>query len=605
MNIMWKNNFILMLIFISSAVGFKALAQSEDSLAEVLQPYVKSEDDRFLITRKEIAFAEKILTCERDGHLMATIKQKLPEGSILKFLPEHRQAFKRTFARQNLPPTGFNEIALWVENAKMFRTIDGKINTYLPATYISPENGILGDIWIDLDFIKNHYGRDTITNETSDIGPFRPWWATVFDYYDVQTNATTTDWEHPPLPVSRPKNRITHKKKNNESPPLPPLPVSRPDDYIDRIVTAGMDHLGIYEHNPEMVSDPYFRKNVVVPLTRIAHEYKTRKHAYSCERELNMFGYINGKTFLRVDEYFQRTCGRDLKSFLTKGKRLLEEKINKYNAKLNDADKSAFAIDLDVISLDELLYVLAAIMVKESKGECNLVNSSTNEMATGLFQVTPRTAEPKIGALERQGKTAEARVLFRKTLQELQNPERNMREAIDALLIKRNWILQQLNGTLAANIDTIHIAYLEQLEGYFSSFFKNLIGQADLRSKREIEWDLWRLTLSGYNGGEGWVQIAADGLAYYQKYHTPETYTANPFSWEHLRIALFNGFLPPSTRKELYGNRKARSDRNIEQNMYYVEVILGRGDPFKPLDGYSMVERLRTGKESGLIDYIP
>ncbi len=229
-----------------------------------------------------------------------------------------------------------------------------------------------------------------------------------------------------------------------------------------------------------------------------------------------------------IEQRFQQSCGFSLRSLLP----VVRERAEQYG------------IPADV---------LLGLMTQESSGRCNILNSeSNNTQSVGLFQVNsagtriPRCTTAQKAELQRMRVTDLPR-----GPRCLENAVVNLDEAIRILLQKRN--------TLTAH-------RVRAMDGRTSGF----------EPSRMSNHELWRLTVSAYNGGEGWVLQAKVDLERFNRQHRTQLDAHN---WEDLRVFYLRRQLDSRQQTRHFGEvASARSIENAINNLAYAENIVPR-DP--------------------------
>lgn len=221
--------------------------------------------------------------------------------------------------------------------------------------------------------------------------------------------------------------------------------------------------------------------------------------------------------------------------------------------------------------------ILLSIMVQESSGRCNILNSETNDsQSVGLFQVNSKSSP------YRRCTSGEKKWLYGKSIEQLrtgpaclENPVVNLYESIRILKAKAN-LLTKPRITLISASGT-----KETYEGFDPRLMKNSDGT----------WsdDLWRLAVSAYNGGERWVLRAKSDLTTFNQKHGSRLRADN---WEDLRVFYLRRYLDRTQNGHdvYFGNRRTgRSEENSINNLAYAENIV----PSRSTTGQSASSSMR------------
>ena len=227
-----------------------------------------------------------------------------------------------------------------------------------------------------------------------------------------------------------------------------------------------------------------------------------------------------------IAQRFQQSCGFSLQSFLP---------IVRQRAEQN-------GIPADV---------LLGLMTQESSGRCNILNSeSNNTQSVGLFQVNSAGSRiPRCTTAQKEQLRGMRVSELARGPRCLENAVVNLDEAMRILLQKRNTL-------------TAHRA--SAMDGRTSGF----------EPSQMSNHDLWRLTVSAYNGGEGWVLQAKVDLERFNRQHRTQL---NPHNWEDLRVFYLRRQLDSRQQNHHFGQvATARSMENSINNLAYAENIVPR-----------------------------
>jgi hypothetical protein len=353
---------------------------------------------------------------------------------------------------------------------------------------------------------------------------------------DLPTPVATTSAGAPPTPpaqpatVPAPRPVAPHTGRNREvvtpSTPTAPAPAIPPPErpirqaplrpHVEAAQACPNGHCQPQaEAIPRSTVEPF--KNLVALLQPSLQQAEARHH----RTESRTLNDLRG-----IEQRFQQSCGFPLGSFLP----VVKDKANQYG------------IPADV---------LLGLMTQESSGRCNILNSeSNNTQSVGLFQVNSS------GSRVPRCSTAQKAQLQRMSVAELpggprclENAVVNLDEAIRILLQKRN--------TLTAH-------RVRAMDGRTSGF----------EPSRMSNHDLWRLTVSAYNGGEGWVLQAKVDLERFNRQHRTQLDAHN---WEDLRVFYLRRQLDSRQQTRQFGEvATARSIENAVNNLAYAENIVPR-----------------------------
>ncbi len=186
--------------------------------------------------------------------------------------------------------------------------------------------------------------------------------------------------------------------------------------------------------------------------------------------------------------------------------------------------------------------LLLSLMTQESSGRCYVLNSETDStQSVGLFQINsvhkkfPRCTNEQKNILRSLGSANRLATGPRC----LENPVVNLDEAIRVL-----------------NASKSHITSRGFDESKLSSE------------------DLWRMTISAYNGGPRWVLEAKKDLEQFNSKHGT---SLSAYKWEDLRIFYMREWLDRGQKIQNLGRAvEGRSRTNSVANLSYAENIVGR-----------------------------
>ncbi|HRK07481.1 MAG TPA: transglycosylase SLT domain-containing protein [Pseudobdellovibrionaceae bacterium] len=350
---------------------------------------------------------------------------------------------------------------------------------------------------------------------------------------DLPTPVATTSAGAPPTPPTSPpaaapaaRPVVPQAGRNREvvtpSAPAPVIPPARPirqappRPHVEAAQACPHGHCQPQaEAIPRSTVEPF--QNLVALLQPSLQQAEARHH----RTEGRTLNDLRG-----IEQRFQQSCGFSLRSFLP----VVKEKADQYG------------IPADV---------LLGLMTQESSGRCNILNSeSNNTQSVGLFQVNSS------GSRIPRCSSAQKAQLQRLSVAELaggprclENAVVNLDEAIRILLQKRN--------TLTAH-------RVRAMDGRTSGF----------EPSRMSNHDLWRLTVSAYNGGEGWVLQAKVDLERFNRQHRTQLDAHN---WEDLRVFYLRRQLDSRQQTRHFGEvATARSIENAINNLAYAENIVPR-----------------------------
>jgi hypothetical protein len=186
--------------------------------------------------------------------------------------------------------------------------------------------------------------------------------------------------------------------------------------------------------------------------------------------------------------------------------------------------------------------ILLGLMTQESSGKCMARHDEQNGTASiGLFQLNTGTSPIKSCAVT-------PGVLINRSC--LNNPYTNLEEAIRVLRQK----FKRVNSV------------------YPNKTHRDLVGQ------NKEGRDLWRKTLSAYNGGEGHVFQAYKDI---EKFNSTYKTDLDPDAWEIRRIFMLRNAIEKRGGKILgphIGQKYRRSTRNSLNNLSYVDSIIPSED---------------------------
>lgn len=186
--------------------------------------------------------------------------------------------------------------------------------------------------------------------------------------------------------------------------------------------------------------------------------------------------------------------------------------------------------------------LLLSLMTQESSGRCYVLNSETDStQSVGLFQINsvhkqfPRCTSEQKNILRSLGSANRLATGPRC----LENPIVNLDEAIRVLNASKSF----------------------------------LVSRGFDESKLSSE-DLWRLTVSAYNGGPRWVLEAKKDLDLFNAKHGT---SLSAHKWEDLRIFYMREWLGRDQKIKNLGRAvEGRSRANSIANLSYAENIVGR-----------------------------
>lgn len=186
--------------------------------------------------------------------------------------------------------------------------------------------------------------------------------------------------------------------------------------------------------------------------------------------------------------------------------------------------------------------ILLGLMTQESSGKCMARHNEKNGTASiGLFQIN--TGSSSINSC-----TSTPGVLINRSC--LNNPYTNLEEAIRVLRQK----FKRVNSS------------------YPNRTHRSLVGH------NKKGRDLWRKTLSAYNGGEGHV---FQGFKDIEKFNSIYKTDLDPDAWEIRRIFMLRNAIEKRGGKILgreIGQKYRRSTRNSLNNLSYVDSIIPNED---------------------------
>lgn len=187
--------------------------------------------------------------------------------------------------------------------------------------------------------------------------------------------------------------------------------------------------------------------------------------------------------------------------------------------------------------------LMLSLMTQESSGRCFVLNSETDRtQSVGLFQINsahgkyPRCTNEEKNILRSLGSASRLATGPRC----LENPIINLDEALRVLTSAKNTLLSR-TGFDATKLN------------------------AD---------DIWRMTVSAYNGGPRWVLQAKKDL---EQFNAKNGTSLSVYNWEDLRIFYMRQWLGRDQQRAAFGNAiEGRSEENSIANLSYAENIAGR-----------------------------